>query len=214
LFFLRYEASQSGSEAIEAEHLLFGLLRESQSIFRPPVNRAALTAELRKLAKPPDPFENRQSTSVDLPLSNSSKRSLAYAAEEASRLGHRFIGTEHLLLGLLREDSPASRLVVERGLTLDALRKQIKENGPADADSPYPRRDVSHLAITPMAPETMHGFAYAMEAARAASEASLSPELLVFGLIHDDAGAVAQILKGAGVDLDVLRLRLRDRPPS
>src|SRR5579872_5525388 len=42
-------------------------------------------------------------TSVDLPLSNESKRVLAYAAEEAERLAHKHIGTEHLLLGLLRE---------------------------------------------------------------------------------------------------------------
>ena len=46
---------------------------------------------------------DKVSTSVDLPLSNESKRVLAYGAEEAERLGHKHIGTEHRLLGLLRE---------------------------------------------------------------------------------------------------------------
>ena len=45
------------------------------------------------------------STAVDLPLSHDSKRVLTYGAEEAERLNHKHIGTEHLLLGLLREGS-------------------------------------------------------------------------------------------------------------
>ena len=55
-------------------------------------------------------------TSVDLPFSNESKRVLAYAAEEAERLGHKHIGTEHLLLGLLREEKClAAQILQERG---------------------------------------------------------------------------------------------------
>ena len=54
--------------------------------------------------------------SVDLPLSHECKRVLAYAAEEAERLSHKHIGTEHLLLGLLREEkSFAAEILNERG---------------------------------------------------------------------------------------------------
>jgi ATP-dependent Clp protease ATP-binding subunit ClpC len=56
---------------------------------------------------------------VDLPLSHECKRVLAYAAEEAERLSHKHIGTEHLLLGLLREEKCfASEILHERGLRL------------------------------------------------------------------------------------------------
>jgi hypothetical protein len=67
-------------------------------------------------------------TSVDLPLSNESKRVLAYAAEEAERLAHRHIGTEHLLLGLLREKkSFAAQLLNEEGVLLERSREKIAE---------------------------------------------------------------------------------------
>jgi hypothetical protein len=66
------------------------------------------------------------STSVDLPLSNESKRVLAYAAEEAERLAHKHIGTEHLFLGLLREKkSLAAQLLSERGVALEQMREHF-----------------------------------------------------------------------------------------
>jgi ATP-dependent Clp protease ATP-binding subunit ClpC len=71
------------------------------------------------------------STSVDLPLSNECKRVLAYAAEEAERLSHRHIGTEHLLLGLLREEkSFAAELLQGSGLRLQMAREKISVSGP------------------------------------------------------------------------------------
>jgi hypothetical protein len=68
------------------------------------------------------------STSVDLPLSNEGKRALAYGAQEAERLNDRHIGTEHLLLGLLREENCfAAKLLVERGAVLAELRAGIEK---------------------------------------------------------------------------------------
>ena len=65
------------------------------------------------------------STSVDLPLSHECKRVLAYGAEEAERLNHKHIGTEHLLLGLLREEKCfAAEILHERGLRLSTIREE------------------------------------------------------------------------------------------
>jgi ATP-dependent Clp protease ATP-binding subunit ClpA len=65
-------------------------------------------------------------TSIDLPLSTESKRVLAYAAEEAEMLNHGWIGTEHLFLGLLREESGlAATILRERGLKLESLREEL-----------------------------------------------------------------------------------------
>ena len=70
-------------------------------------------------------------TSVDLPLSHECKRVLAYGAEEAERLNHKHIGTEHLLLGLLREEKCfAARLLHEQGLTIDSVREQLHQSAP------------------------------------------------------------------------------------
>jgi len=71
-------------------------------------------------------MREKVSTSVDLPLSQECKRVLAYAAEEAERLSHKHIGTEHLLLGLLREEkSFAAEILHERGLRLSAIREEL-----------------------------------------------------------------------------------------
>jgi len=69
------------------------------------------------------------STSVDLPLSHECKRVLAYGAEEAERLNHKHIGTEHLLLGLLREEKCfAAEILHERGLRLTTIREELQRS--------------------------------------------------------------------------------------
>ncbi len=121
IFFPRYEASSFGSAYIETEHLLLGLLREHKGIGRllPKVDYDSIRQEVAAHTV----IKEASPTSVDLPLSDESKRVLAYAAEEADRLSHRHIGTEHLLLGLLREkEHPAAQLLIQRGADLDKLR--------------------------------------------------------------------------------------------
>ncbi|HWC18247.1 MAG TPA: Clp protease N-terminal domain-containing protein [Terriglobales bacterium] len=124
IFFARYEASQFGSPYIETEHLLLGLLREDKATTRQFFSSAeAIRQEIEKATL----IREQVPTSVDLPLSNESKRVLAYAAEEAERLNHHHIGTEHLFLGLMREQgSFAARLINERGVALDSARAKIQ----------------------------------------------------------------------------------------
>ena len=100
IFFARYEASQFGSPYIEAEHMLLGVLREDRNLFRAlqiGISIDALRAEIAKNS----PAGEKIDTSVDLPMSHSAKRILAYGAEEAESLAHKHIGSEHLLLGLM-----------------------------------------------------------------------------------------------------------------
>jgi len=126
IFFARYEASQFGSPYIETEHLLLGLLREDKALTNRFLRSHASIESIRKQIEGRTPIREKVSTSVDLPLSQECKRVLAYAAEEAERLGHKHIGTEHLLLGLLREDkSFAAEILHERGLRLSALREEM-----------------------------------------------------------------------------------------
>ncbi len=117
IFFARYEASQFGSPYIETEHLLLGLLREDKALTNRFLRSHASVESIRKQIEGHTTIREKVSTSVDLPLSNECKRVLAYAAEEAERLSHKHIGTEHLLLGLLREEKCfAAEILHERGL--------------------------------------------------------------------------------------------------
>src|SRR5881296_1148663 len=126
IFFARYEASQFGSPYIETEHLLLGLLREDKQLTNRFLRSHASIESIRKQIEGRTMIPDKVSTSVDLPLSQECKRVLAYAAEEAERLSHKHIGTEHLLLGLLREEkSFAAEILHERGLRLSTIREEL-----------------------------------------------------------------------------------------
>ena len=127
LFFARYEASQLGSISIETEHLLLGLIREGKGLTSRIFARSNLSLEhIRKQIVGRTAFREKVSTSVEIPFSGESKRLLQFAAEEADRLLHNYIGTEHLLLGILREErSVAAKILMEKGMRLNSVREHI-----------------------------------------------------------------------------------------
>ncbi len=133
IFFARHEAAQVGAPYIETEHLLLGILRECKDPMRLFRDRLFSYEELRSKVDQLWHPREKLSTSVDLPLSNESKRVLAYAAEEAERLTDRHIGAEHLFLGLLREEkSLAAQLLKECGITLKEAREKIANDIASD----------------------------------------------------------------------------------
>lgn len=139
IFFARYEASQFGSPYIETEHLLLGLLREDKALTNRFLGSLASVPSIHKQIEGHTTIRERVPTSVDLPLSNECKRVLAYAAEEAERLSHKHIGTEHLLLGLLREDKCfAAEILHERGLRLSTIREELAPSSQEDGQ-PQPQ---------------------------------------------------------------------------
>ncbi len=144
IFFARYEASQFGAPAIEPEHLLLGLMREDKTLTGRFFPRAQITIEaIRREIEGRTLLRERIPTSVELPLAPETKRVLHYSHEESDRLQHRHIGTEHLLLGLLREErSMAAHILFERGLRLNAVRDEIARQSGADARH---RKDIPHL---------------------------------------------------------------------
>lgn len=130
IFFARSEASELGSSAIEPHHILLGVILEDK----------ALISRFSKVT--PTPFDSirerirattgsgeKLSASVDMPLSAEAKHVLTYAADEADRLNHMFIGTEHLLLGLLRtEHTVAAQVLVDLGIDLEMVRQELRDS--------------------------------------------------------------------------------------
>src|SRR3954463_14681663 len=154
IFFARYEAAQVGSTTIETEHFLLGLIREDKNLTNRFLHNS-LSNEIGKDIEGRTTIREKVSTSIDLPLSQECKRILAYAAEEAERLAHRHVGTEHLLLGILREEKClAAKILQERGLQLNTIREElaravVDRQGAADtAISNPPSKD----AMVPDAP--------------------------------------------------------------
>ena len=147
IFFARYETSQLGARRIETEHVLLGLLREDKALSSRffPHAEAALES-IRRQIESRSSVREKISTSVELPLSDESKRVLTYAAEEADRLMCNYIGTEHILLGLLREEkSLASEILYENGLRLSRVREELAG---ASSDRPAPAKPKEALLLT------------------------------------------------------------------
>jgi len=126
IFFARLEASNFGSMTLETEHLLLGLIREDKNLMRHFLRNHSAIESIRKETERRITSHEEIPTSIDLPLSNEFTRILTYAAEEAARLNHLHIGTEHLLLGILREERcVAAEILHERGFRLDTMREQL-----------------------------------------------------------------------------------------
>ncbi len=159
LFFARYEASKLGSKVIESEHLLLGILREGEDIIKEIFSRFNVKPEeVRREIEGDRIFVERISSTAELPLSEESKKILAYASHEAESMMHPYVGTEHLLIGLLRVDGcVAGRLLTARGFNLYGVREEtislIKEKEVSKQKKELPflseySRDLTQLATS------------------------------------------------------------------
>jgi trans-2,3-dihydro-3-hydroxyanthranilate isomerase len=148
IFFARYEASYYGATTIESEHLLLGLLREDQPMVASFIPSAKAAEEIRAEVEKHSTIRPKVSTSIDLPLTDECKRTLAYAAEESQRLTHRTIGTEHILLGLLRvETSLAARILRGRGVDIAQIRETLADSKKASGARPPAGYRYLHLDV-------------------------------------------------------------------
>ena len=173
IFWARHEAAAAGSEYIEPHHLLLAVLHESPELV--PDGDAA-RAEIGGLFPPG--VKTPRSTSVDLPLSQQSKRILACGAEEAERLNHRDIRVGHLLLGILREPSGAGEIMSAHGVSLEGLRSSMTESGPKEppvvAPQTFTKEDL-HRLIEEIPQEMWGAAGHALLALRAARGTGLGP---------------------------------------
>jgi len=147
------DALRRHATAIDTEHILLGLLEEGQGVAAHVLSglgvdwesvAAALAA--RGLPYPPPPASDAPeerplsawqwtakavrrflgSRADKLPRTAESNRLIECAMQEARALGHNYVGTEHLLLGLLHQPNTlAAQLLVEQGLTLDGVRREV-----------------------------------------------------------------------------------------
>lgn len=123
----RDEAEASGSDAIGARHLLlailctdFGLTLQTLHLPDPEACVAELRGSLEK------PKNCRARYRFDLPLASDARQALMYASEESDALGHALTDTEHLLLGILRDDrSDVGAVLRARGMTVERMRAEI-----------------------------------------------------------------------------------------
>lgn len=145
IFFARREAGTLGSSSIEPEHLLLGLLRACSTV-RSTLGIGAAEALRARLLRESG-AEPKISTSVDLPMSLTAKRALAYGVEEAERRRDKQIACGHMFAGILRlGKGTAHAFLQEEAGDLDELLKTVRgrlEESPALHEGIHPEMPVS-----------------------------------------------------------------------
>jgi ATP-dependent Clp protease ATP-binding subunit ClpC len=121
--FAQEEARLLKHGAVGNEHLLLGLLREGEGLGGRALQGAGLWLDATRAAATAR-YQENGGASRQVPFTAEAKRVLERALREALRLGHNYVGTEHLLLGLLR-DEPTSGLLSELGAEPETVREQL-----------------------------------------------------------------------------------------
>ena len=128
------------------------------------------------------------------------RKVLALAQQEALRLGHVYIGTEHLLLGLLSEgEGVAAKALGSLNINLDTVRKQVESViGHGDEKG-------GEVSYTPRAKKVLE---LSVEEAQSLGHNYIGTEHILLGLIREGEGVAAQVLRGMGVDDNQVRQRV------
>jgi ATP-dependent Clp protease ATP-binding subunit ClpA len=138
-------------------------------------------------------------------LDESGKRVLATAQDEALRMHHNYIGTEHLLLGLIRGDAdgPAGRALARLGVSLDKARTAL-EFIIGRGDTPTTASEIT------MSPRTRKVLEIAMAEAGALGHANAGAAEILLGLVREGEGIASGIIESLGVTLAAMRQAVVD----
>ena len=149
------EAEQSRNNNIGTEHLLLGLMDEEGGVAGRVLRELGMTSDrvrevIRRVTTSSSSFDPNR-----VELASETQQVLEHAVDEARRLGHHYIGTEHILLGLVRVDSTAMEVLRRLGVTAEQIRRQTRRVLNESASSPTPAgsslaRGSSSAAKTPL----------------------------------------------------------------
>ncbi|WP_372341874.1 Clp protease N-terminal domain-containing protein [Nocardia sp. CC227C] len=151
-------------------------------------------------------------------FSDNARRAIVLSQEEARLLGHNYIGTEHILLGLAAApDGTTAALLADLGVELPALRERVATMiGTAEGEP------TGHIPFTPRAKKVLE---LSLREALLLHHSTIQPEHLLLALVREGEGVAAQILVAVGADADRVRKAVlahfaaagpvpRDAPPS
>lgn len=129
IVFAKEEARRLNHDYIGTEHLLLGLIREGEGVAAAVLQKLGLDLETIRIEVEKLVHPGPQTQVLgDIPFTPRSKKALELSAEEARALGHNYIGTEHLLLGLVKEgEGMAYRVLLNLGLDLGKVRHEVME---------------------------------------------------------------------------------------
>ncbi|WP_288453099.1 Clp protease N-terminal domain-containing protein, partial [uncultured Microbacterium sp.] len=129
------------------------------------------------------------------------RRVVVLAQEEAKMLNHNYIGTEHILLGLIHEgEGVAAKALESLGISLDAVREQVQ-----DIIGQGQQQPTGHIPFTPRAKKVLE---LSLREALQLGHNYIGTEHLLLGLIREGEGVAARVLENLGVDLAKVRTQV------
>ena len=136
-------------------------------------------------------------------FTDGARRAVVLAQEEARRLNHPYIGTEHVLLGLLNDaDGVTHQVLTSYGIDLSTVRQSVVQLIGEGTEAPP-----SHIPFTPRAKKVLE---LALREALQIGHNYIGSEHVLLGLIREEEGVAAQILTQYGAHLDTIRMTVRE----
>jgi ATP-dependent Clp protease ATP-binding subunit ClpA len=208
---------------IDTEHLLLALIREDEGIAARVLH--TLGVELESTRKDMETTLKRGDhiAEDDIALTASAKKTIELAVDEARHLNHHYIGTEHLLLGLMREGTGVGNIILEKkGITLEKVRtltiqflsqpetpseklEPAKEASPSIEASGEAKKSWEETHLDKLNEQAHKVLTLTDEEARRLQHNYIGTEHLLLGLTRDQDGIAAQVLARLGVELDQVR---------
>jgi ATP-dependent Clp protease ATP-binding subunit ClpA len=203
------ESRGLGHNYIGTEHILLGLLTEPEGVAARALDRFGVSLSGARAEVAARVGSSDESVKGHIPFTPRAKKTLELGLREALELHHNYIGTEHLLLGLMQEkDGIGAQILAGHGDLL-AIRAQVLDLLPAAQTTPGRRWLRRHGPASPEEPEdvptTPAGDASLAEAARLAGSSPVGSHHLLLAAVADPDSAAARTLTALGVDLDQAR---------
>ena len=207
------EAVALGHNYIGTEHLLLGLLREDEGVAARVLASLGMDVEGTRVQVARIVGEGTEATFAQIPFTPRTKKVLELALRESLRLGDDYIGSGHLLLGLVREgEGVANRILRDAGAEAAHVRKQVVEAlaaggaGSARAAKPPARPGDGWGRPAPTPASFAQALARALErAASAAGDRAIDTGDLLVALLEQRDGVIAAAVERGEVDVDALR---------
>ncbi|MFQ5410897.1 MAG: Clp protease N-terminal domain-containing protein [Phycisphaerae bacterium] len=214
------EAIRLHHDYLAPVHILLGILSVGSSVAALVLKNLEMDLEVfrddvNKLIKPGD----KDLHQTKMAQRDDTRQAIQFAIDEARKLGHKYVGTEHLLLGVLREGSniPA-RLLTDRGIKLERLREEVltllgsstheDHTGVAAGHEAHEWLHQQELAKAFRSPRFWHRLVLAVDSANRLGHGEIEDEHLLLALLREPDSFVAQMLAEKGITLDYVRNRI------
>jgi ATP-dependent Clp protease ATP-binding subunit ClpA len=206
----RDEAVRLHHDTVSPGHMLLGLLRDGGGVASTILERCDVKPDdlVRALDEKLQPGTRQNATGPDLGYTSRAKHVLELAMNEARELNHAYVGTEHLLMGLLREEkNQAAEVLTNAGLTLERARAAMLEilgtEVPVAAGTPRDAGNATAGAfVAPMPERLRRVFASAHSIAGTLGSTELAPVHLALALLRHRDGAGNAVLDALHFDRD------------